>query len=205
LHRPLYSCLCHERRRGHRGIIRKGHFNVKLVSMKLALLLAMSFCTAAFASGEASGPPMGPPPGSGGDGNMSREIPENVADLPTIEAEYWLTTTEDRVGMEGPEFDAEGNLYVCSVGMTYPVNYILKIDLQKNTTTAWEGELSPLGLAFHDGLLFPVCREGVILVIGEDGGDAVAIKPGTNEAYLLTAGFGEGFHIYTFETIGETK
>ena len=28
-----------------------------------------------------------------------------------------------------------------------------------------------------------------------------AIKPRTNEAYLLTAGFGEGSHIEIFETL----
>ena len=146
----------------------------KLICMILTMLLVLSLGTAALASGE---PSIDMPAGGGGGGNQSREIPADVADLPTVEAEYWLTTTEDRVGMEGPEFDSEGNLYVCSVGMTYPINYILKIDAEKNITTAWEGELSPLGLAFHDGLLFAVCREGVILVIGEDGGDTVAIKP----------------------------
>lgn len=129
-------------------------------------------------SGEASGEPMSPPPGGGGGPNMSREIPADVADLPTIEAEYWVTTTEDRVGMEGPEFDDEGNLYVCSVGMTYPINYILKVDGDKNITTVWEGALSPLGLAFHeDGRLFAVCREGEILVMDKDGGNVSTITP----------------------------
>ena len=130
------------------------------------------------ASGEASAEPMGPPPGGGG-GSMSREIPEDVAELPTIEAEYWLTTTEDRVGMEGPVFDDEGNLFVCSVGMTYPINYILKVAADKTITTVWEGALSPLGLAFHEnGKLFAVCREGELLIMDKDGTNVQSITPG---------------------------
>ena len=123
---------------------------------------------------------------------MSREIPADVADLPTIEAEYWLTTTEDRVGMEGPEFDDEGNLYVCSVGMTYPINYILKVDGDKNITTVWEGtEANPIG--------------GIYVLTAESGYKELTVLadklPGTDEAYLMTAGFGEGSHIYVFETL----
>ena len=139
--------------------------------------VAAEEATGAEPSGEASGEPMAPPP-SGGGPNMSREIPPDVADLPTIEAEYWVTTTEDRVGMEGPVFDDEGNLFVCSVGMTYPINYILQVDEDKNITTVWEGALSPLGLAFHEnGKLFAVCREGELLIMDKDGTNVTSITP----------------------------
>lgn len=146
----------------------------------LALLLLTGLGSFAFASGEpsgeSSGEASGVPMGGGAGGNTA--IPADVADLPTIEAEYWVTTTEDRVGMEGPVFDDEGNLFVCSVGMTYPINYILKVDEQKNISTVWEGELSPLGLAFHEnGKLFAVCREGEVLIIEKNGSDVDSITP----------------------------
>lgn len=69
----------------------------------LALLLLTGLGSFAFASGEPSGEASGVPMGGGAGGNTA--IPADVADLPTIEAEYWVTTTEDRVGMEGPVFD----------------------------------------------------------------------------------------------------
>ena len=144
----------------------------KLLCLVLAFAMLMSLGCIAFASGEPSGTPMG------GGGNSNTALPADVADLETIEAEFWVTTTEDRVGMEGPVFDNEGNLYVCSVGMTYPINYILKIDEEKNITTVWEGELSPLGLAFHEnGKLFAVCREGEILVMDKDGSNVTSLTP----------------------------
>ena len=154
----------------------------KTLAFLMIFVLMMSFGAAAFASadpsgeasGEVSGEPMAAPPGGGG----NTAIPDDVADLPTIEAEYWVTTTEDRVGMEGPVFDDEGNLFVCSVGMTYPINYILKVDEEKNITTVWEGELSPLGLAFHEnGKLFAVCREGQVLIMDKDGSNITSVTP----------------------------
>ena len=62
--------------------------------------------------------------------------------------------------------------------MNYPVNYIVKIDADKNISTVYEGELSPLGLAFHeDGRLFAVCREGTLLILEPDGTVLESITP----------------------------
>ena len=132
--------------------------------LSILLALAMCFGVGAYASGE--------PSGSG------TTLPEDLADLPTIEAEAWVEVSDERVGLEGPAFDGDGNLYVCHTGMNYPVNYILKIDPDKNVTTIYEGPLSPLGLAFHeDGRLFAVCREGELLTMAPDGSEVESVTP----------------------------
>ena len=91
----------------------------------LSILLALALCLGigAYASGEPSG------------GASDSALPADIADLPTVEAEAWVEVSDERVGLEGPTFDGNGNLYVCSVGMNYPVNYIVKIDPEKNITT----------------------------------------------------------------------
>ena len=134
----------------------------------LSILLALALCLglSAYASGEPFG------------GASGSALPEDIADLPTVEAEAWVEVSDERVGLEGPAFDGDGNLFVCSVGMNYPVNYIVKIDPEKNITTVYEGELSPLGLAFHeDGRLFAVCREGTLLILDPDGTVLESITP----------------------------
>ena len=128
----------------------------RIICMMLALALCLGISAAA------SGGPSG--------GMSGSALPDELSDLPTVEAEPWVEVSDERIGLEGPAFDGDGNLYVCSTGLNYPVNYILKIDPEKTITTIYEGELSPLGLAFHeDGRLFAVCREGVLLVMEPDG------------------------------------
>ncbi len=136
----------------------------------LGILLALALClgAAAYASGDPSG--SGEASGTG--------LPEELADLPTVEAEAWLEVSADRVGLEGPVFDDEGNLYVCNSGLSYTSNPILKIDPDKNITTVFEDELTPLGLAFHeDGRLFVVCKEGLLLTMDKDGGNVTRSTP----------------------------
>ena len=136
----------------------------RIICMMLALVLCLGVSAAA--SGEPSG------------GMSGSALPDELSDLPTVEAEPWVEVSDERVGLEGPAFDGDGNLYVCSTGMNYPVNYILKIDPEKTITTIYEGELSPLGLAFHeDGRLFAVCREGVLLVMEPDGTILESLTP----------------------------
>lgn len=136
----------------------------KILSVILCFVLAVSFSVCACAgSGEASG---------------GTALPASLAELPTVQAEPWVKVSDDRVGLEGPAFDANGDLYVCSTGMTYPINYILKIDAQKNISTVYEGPLSPLGLAFDgDGRLYAVCREGELLIMDSDGGHLESVTP----------------------------
>ena len=134
----------------------------RFFSIFLALTMAAGLGLTANASGEPSG---------GG-------LPEDLADLPTVEAEAWVEVSDERVGLEGPAFAPDGSLYVCSVGMSYPVNYILRIDGDKNITTIYEGPLSPLGLAFHEnGKLFAVCREGQLLIMDPDGSNVESVTP----------------------------
>lgn len=137
----------------------------KTLSFILCIVLCLSLGAGAYAgSGEASG--------------EGAALPESLAELPTTQAEPWVKVSDERVGLEGPAFDTDGNLYVCSTGLSYPINYILKIDTEKNISTIYEGELSPLGLAFDEnGRLYAVCREGELLIMDPDGGNMESVTP----------------------------
>ena len=137
----------------------------KLICLTLALVIALSHGTATIASGEASG-------------SGEASLPEELADLPTIEAEPWVEVSSERIGLEGPVFDSEGNLYVCNSGLAYAENRIMKIDPAGNVSQVFEDELTPLGLAFHeDGRLFVVCKEGMLLTMDVSGGNVTSVTP----------------------------
>jgi lactonase len=99
-----------------------------------------------------------------GKGKILVPLPASLAGLPTIEAEPWFRI-DSGTGylLEGPAFDAEGNLFVTSP----PTGTVFKITPHKQMTVVFDDrKVTVDGSAFHkDGRLFIVCLSGEILVL----------------------------------------
>ena len=106
-------------------------------------------------------------------------LPPELKNVDTVEAEPWLQISETNPGIEGPVFDEEGNLYLCDSSPVIPENHILKITPDKEIETVWTGTEDPNGLAFdQDGRLYAGCRaSGVVLAMDKDGSNVETIAP----------------------------
>lgn len=109
-------------------------------------------------------------------------LPPDIASLPTVTAEHWVTINPDpqAMGLEGPIFDKAGNLYVChSSPMPFDKSKILKITPEKEISVFCEAApLMPVGLTVHkDGRIFAACISGEILILNADGSRCKLIEP----------------------------
>lgn len=105
-------------------------------------------------------------------------LPPDVKQLPTLEAEKWISIEplpKGNLFLEGPAFDRDGNLYVSSIFE----GRILKITPEKEVTTILHMPgLEPNGIAIHkDGRLFVACTgSGKIVSLNPDGTDLTYVN-----------------------------
>lgn len=138
----------------------------------LALVLASTWPAAA--------QPMTPQPALVYDAQASGEVPIPPAEraLQTITAVPWFKVSDQRLQLEGPAFDRQGNLWMVDVFN----GRVLKLDPQHNLHVVFEKKgLNPAGLAIH--------KDGRIFVAGlgdfVDQGEIIAFKPDGSQVQTI--------------------
>jgi len=116
-------------------------------------------------------------------------LPPDIRNLPTLIAKPHLRISDgsERLLLEGPAFDRDGNLFVCHT--TKPIAHILKILPNGEITEFFEPSKfeTPVGIAIHrDGRIF------VAALCGEDFSKIFIIRPdGTLEKEIIPEYDGE--------------
>ncbi len=103
-------------------------------------------------------------------------LPPSEAGLAVIKPEPWLQVDSgNKVFLEGPAFDRQGNLFVSSIFDSR----IFKITPDKKVSTILSKEgLLPNGIAIHkDGRLFVACLSDKVITIGPDGNNLSYVEP----------------------------
>lgn len=103
-------------------------------------------------------------------------LPQDLINLPTIEAEPWFQVdTDPKLFLEGPAFDRQENLFI-----TAPFSGIVfKVTPLKQLSTIFSDiNVRVCGSAFHkDGRLFVACLSGELLVMNPDGTEVTRLYP----------------------------
>jgi lactonase len=107
-------------------------------------------------------------------------IPPSERSLQTVVAEPWFKVSENRMILEGPAFDRDGNLFFCDVSESR----VLRLTPDKRLSLiVSEKQVSPGEIAIQrDGRIFIAAlnlleRTGDIIAVNPDGTDGQTIVP----------------------------
>lgn len=110
-------------------------------------------------------------------------IPPSERSLQTVVAEPWFKVSHERMVLEGPAFERNGNLLFCDVSG----RRVLRLTPDKRLSTVVTGlnDVAPGGIAIHkDGRIFIAAMDlvrgsGLIIAVKPDGTGRQTIVPAT--------------------------